>query len=133
VRYLSRAEIIELHRRVIERFGGSFGIRDRAALDSSLAQPLQAFGGEDLYVGVVAKAAALGFFLATNHAFIDGNKRVAHAAMEMTLLLNGLEIDAAASEQEHVMLQLAAGQLSRAEFAEWVEQHIREFVPPNSA
>ena len=126
MRYLSRAEVIELHRRLIEQFGGSLGIRDRAALESSLAQPLQAFDGEDLYVGIVAKAAALGFFLATNHAFIDGNKRIAHAAMEMTLLLNGLEINAAVSEQEHVMLQLAAGQLSRKEFTEWVEQHARE-------
>lgn len=83
MRYLSLAEVLVLHRRVIERSGGSPGIRNHAGLESAVAQPRQAFAGADLYVGAAAKAAALGFFIAANHAFVDGNKRVAHAAMEV--------------------------------------------------
>jgi death on curing protein len=125
VRNLALGEILELHRRLIEQFGGASGVRDQAALESSIGQPLQSFGGEELYAGVVAKAAALGFFLATNHAFVDGNKRIAHAAMEVTLLLNGLELLAELNEQEEIMLRLASGQVSRTEFTRWVEQHVR--------
>jgi len=124
VRYLSVAEVAELHSRVVSRFGGAPGIRDQGALESSVAQPLQAFGGEDLYSSVIEKAAALGYFLATNHPFVDGNKRVAHAAMETTLLLNGFEIRAGIEEQEHVMLLLASGTMSRAEFTSWLERHV---------
>jgi death-on-curing protein len=71
----------------------------------------------------VSKAAALSFFLATNHPFVDGNKRVAHAALEVTLVLNGYELKATVDEQERVMLRLASGDLSRAEFSDWVERH----------
>jgi death-on-curing protein len=125
VRSLSLTEVVDLHRRVLEWSGGLAGIRDHAALQSSIAQPLQAFGGQDLYPGIVAKAAALAFFLATNHPFLDGNKRVAHAAMEVTLILNGFSLEASIDEQEQVMLRLAGGGFSRAEFSEWVERHAR--------
>jgi len=124
VRYLSVAEVVELHSRVLSRFGGAPGIRDQGALESSVAQPLQAFGGEDLYSSVTEKAAALGYFLATNHPFVDGNKRVAHAAMETTLLLNGFAIRAGIEEQERVMLLLASGTMLRAEFTSWLERHV---------
>lgn len=123
MRYLSVREIIDLHSRVVRQFGGAPGIRDRGALESSVGQPLQAFGGEDLYAGVTAKAAALGYFLATNHPFIDGNKRVAHAAMETTLLLNGLEIRASIGEQEQIMLAVASGTVSREEFQSWLDHN----------
>ena len=69
------------------------GLRDLGLLESSLAQPHQSFGGVDLYPGLNAKAAALGFSLIQNHPFVDGNKRIGHAAMETTLVLNGGELD----------------------------------------
>lgn len=93
MRYLSLAEVAELHRLLIEAFGGSHGIRDLGALESALAQPRMSFGGEDLYPTVVEKVAALGFTLVQNHPFLDGNKRVGHAAMETFLVLNGFELD----------------------------------------
>jgi death-on-curing protein len=123
VRYLSEAEVVEIHRRVVEQSGGLLGIRDRGALDSSVTQPTQSFAGEELYVGPVTKPAALSFFLARNHPFVDGNKRVAHAALEVTLVLNGYELRATVDEQERIMLQLASGDLTRVEFSEWVERH----------
>jgi death-on-curing protein len=86
-------------------------------------QPHASFGGQDLYPDLVAKAAALCYSLVMNHAFVDGNKRVGHAAMETFLLLNGHEIQCGTDEQERVILQLAAGDLSRNAFTEWVRRH----------
>ncbi|HJT20867.1 MAG TPA: type II toxin-antitoxin system death-on-curing family toxin [Nitrospira sp.] len=122
-RHLSFAEVLELHRSVIERWGGASGIRDLGALESALAQPRQSFGGEDLYPDITSKAAALCFSLVLNHPFVDGNKRIGHAAMETFLMVNGYELRAPVDEQERVMLDLAAGNLQRETFVEWVKQH----------
>ncbi len=124
MRYLSLYEVLEIHRRVIQQTGGTAGIRDVNALMSALAQPLLTVGGKEVYPTVVEKAAALGFSLVMNHPFIDGNKRTGHAVMETFLLLNGYEIRASVDEQEAVLLRLAAGRLSRQEFAEWVRKRI---------
>ncbi len=72
---------------------------------------------------MVDKAAALAFSLVMNHPFVDGNKRIGHAAMETLLVLNGLEIKADVNEQEQVFLNLAAGALEREAFVEWVRAH----------
>lgn len=123
-RYLTSAEVLELHRSVIERWGGSGGIRDINAFESALAQPRQSFGGVDLYPDLASKAATLCLSLVLNQPFIDGNKRVGHAAIEVFLLLNGYELHAPVDEQERIVLDLAEGQLSRDAFLEWVKQHI---------
>lgn len=123
-RYLTFPEVLELHRIVLERWGGASGIRDVNALESALAQPRQSFGGVDLYPDLATKAAALCFSLVLNHPFIDGNKRIGHAAMEVFLLVNGHELRAPVDEQEQVMLALAAGSLARETFTEWVKQYI---------
>ena len=124
MRYVSTAEIIELHRRIIVQSGGSDGVRDWPALESSVAQPRQTFGGEDLYPSVGAKAAALGFFLISNHPFVDGNKRVGHAALDVTLVLNGRELAASVKEQEGVILAIASGEWALEKFTRWVEEHL---------
>ena len=123
MRYLSVAEVVELHRRLLDQSGGAEGIRDPSALYSTVGQPLQTFGGIDLYPGIVEKASALGFFLCRNHAFVDGNKRVGHAALEIMLVLNGLELSASVDAQEAIMLRLADGGMDREEFTAWVRSH----------
>jgi death-on-curing protein len=123
MRYLSIAEVLDLHERLLVDSGGSAGVRDLGALESAVAQPHAAFGGQDLYPHLVAKAAALCYSLVMNHAFVDGNKRVGHAAMDTFLLLNGHELLSDVDDQERVILQLAAGDLSRNAFAEWVRLH----------
>ena len=123
MRSLSANDILYIHSRLIGQFGGSYGLRDRGALESSVAQPLQSFGGAELYSGTRSKAAALAFFLASNHPFVDGNKRVAHAALVVTLRLNGYILRASLDEQEIVMLRLASGELTREAFDEWVHAH----------
>ena len=94
------------------------------ALESALAQPQMTFGGEELYPMLVDKAAVLGYALIKNHPFLDGNKRTGHAAMEVFLVLNGYEIYATVDEQEHMILQVAAGEIDREEFTAWLRTHV---------
>lgn len=124
MRYLTLEEVLELYHRIIEQSGGSAGISNMGGLESAIAQPQMTFAGEELYPTIVEKASALGFSLIKNHPFIDGNKRIGHAAMEVFLVLNGFEINAAVDEQEQVILQVASGKLGRDEFTEWLRSHI---------
>ena len=129
MRYLSLGELVDLHQALLEQTGGATGIRDLGMLESALAQPRATFGGTDLHPTLIAKAAALGFSLTLNHAFVDGNKRVAHAAMEVFLLLNGVELIAAIDDQERLMLNLADGRMTREELTSWLENHVKPVVP----
>jgi len=113
---------------IIERSGGAPGLRDLGLLQSALVQPLMTFGGAELYATLAEKSAALCFSIVMNHPFLDGNKRVGHAAMETFLILNDHEILASPDEQERLILNLAAGQLRREDFTAWVCNHV---VPRN--
>lgn len=125
MRYLTLVEVVTLHRRVLAQSGGASSIRDLGLLESALAQPKASFDGNDLHPTLIDKAAASGFALVANHAFVDGNKRIGHAAMEVFLILNGFEIDASIDEQERLMLDLAAGQRHREDLADWLRLHSR--------
>jgi death-on-curing protein len=100
------------------------GIRDLGGIESALAQPAMTFAGAELYPTVAAKATAICFSLVMNHPFVDGNKRVGHAAMEIFLLLNGFELHAPVDEAEQLILRLAAGELPREELLAWITTHI---------
>ncbi|HEX5315392.1 MAG TPA: type II toxin-antitoxin system death-on-curing family toxin [Candidatus Kapabacteria bacterium] len=119
--WLTLEDLFEIHHQAIFRSGGSDGIRDRGGLESALAQAMQSFGGIDLYPTFLDKVAALGFFLIRNHPFIDGNKRIGHAALEIVLQMNGYEILADETEQEAVILALAGSELSIESFNQWVK------------
>jgi death-on-curing protein len=121
MRYLSLEEVITLHALVINQSGGITGVRDRGALESAVAQPEMTFVEVDLYPTIAEKAAALGHSLIQNHPFLDGNKRVGHAAIEVFLMFNGYEINAPVDEQEEIVLSVASGGMSRAEFGEWLK------------
>jgi death on curing protein len=125
MRYVTLGEVVALHRAIIDSTGGATGIRELAGLESALAQPRATFGGIDLHVTLEAKAAARGYSLAMNHPFLDGNKRVAHASMEVFLVLNGFEIVAETDEQERLMLDVAAGLIERRHLEDWLKQHIQ--------
>jgi death-on-curing protein len=125
MRYLTLAEILDLHARIIEQTGGATGIRDLGSIESALAQPQMTFGGQDLYSTIESKASALCFSLVMNHAFVDGNKRIGHGAMETFLVLNGFELASNLDDSEQTILQLAAGKLTRDQLTEWVATHVR--------
>jgi death-on-curing protein len=112
---------------MMERSGGIRGIRDLGLLESALAQPRLTFGGIALYATIAEKAAAIGFSLIKNHPFVDGNKRIGHATMEVFLMLNGYEIEASIDEQEAVILAVASGDLDRESFVEWLSKHISRY------
>jgi death on curing protein len=124
MRYLTLGEVVELHRLVLAASGGATGIRDLGALESAVAQPRASFGGSDLHPTLIEKTGALGFALAQGHPFVDGNKRVAHAAMATFLLLNNADIAATVDEQERLMLNLASGRLSRSDLVDWLREHV---------
>ena len=126
MRYLTLGELIELHRQIIEQSGGADGIRDLGLAESALAQPQMSFGGEELYPTLAEKGAALCFSLVMNHPFVDGNKRIGHAAMETFLVMNGFELNADVNDSESVILRLAAGELERIPFTEWVVEHVTD-------
>lgn len=123
MRYLTLSETLEIHIRIIAQTGGALGILNLGTLEAALAQPQMTFNGIDLYPTVVEKAAALGFSLIQNHPFVDGDKRVGQAAMEIFLVLNGYEISASADEQEIVMIEIASGQLDLSGLSAWLRDH----------
>jgi death-on-curing protein len=124
MQYLDVEDVKRLHKEMIDAIGGSHGILNLGALESAIAQPQLTFGGEELYPTLEDKAASLGFSLGLNHAFNDGNKRVAHAAIEVFLRLNGFTLSGTEDEHERVFLALAAGELDRQAFTDWVKQHV---------
>jgi death-on-curing protein len=126
MRYLSLSEVIELHRRIMDQSGGASGLRDLGGLESAIAQPRMTFGGQDLYPTLIEKAGALCFSLVQNHPFVDGNKRLGHAAMEVFLILNGHEIQASVDEQESLILGVASSQVTRENLIAWLSNHVFE-------
>ena len=126
IQYLSLSQVLFLHQRLIEQSGGTSGTRDQNALESALAQPKMTFEGKELYPTLAEKAAALCYSLISNHPFVDGNKRIGHAVMEVFLVINGYEIAAAIDEQEEIMLKLASSKMERSDFIDWLKDKIIE-------
>ena len=124
MRFLTLGEVLALHRRILSESGGGSGVRDLGAIASAVAQPRMTVVGKDAYPTLIEKAAALGYSLVRSHGFVDGNKRIAHAAMEVFLVLNGIEIQASVDDQERFVLSLAAGEVSREGLTEWLRAHV---------
>lgn len=125
MRYLSLSEVVILHGRLLDESGGAAGVRDLGALESAVAQPRMTFGGEDLYPDLVAKATAMAFSLIQNHPFIDGNKRIGHAAAATFLLLNGVDLQAPVDEAEATILGVASGSVGREALDAWFRRSTR--------
>jgi death on curing protein len=123
MRFLTLSEVLYLHRRLLETTGGAEGIRDLRIVEAAIAAPKATFDGEDLYPGILPKAATLAYGLIQGHAFIDGNKRIGHAAMEVFLRLNGYELRASIDEQEKMVLAVSSSQFRRDELLTWLEHH----------
>ena len=111
--HLTVERVREIHQQVINRFGGSDGLRDHSLLESAISAPQATFGGESLYEDMVEIAAAYLFYLCRNHPFIDGNKRVALGACIVFLKINGFKPKADGPEWESFTLNLAASRLDR--------------------
>jgi death-on-curing protein len=124
IRYLSVEQVLRLHDRQLDRFGGGGGVRDRGALEAAVARPRATFGGEDLYPDLASKAAALMHSLVMNHPFIDGNKRVGAMAAELFIEVNDRGLLAADEEFEEITLSVARGEIDAESLAIWLRQRM---------
>jgi death on curing protein len=111
--HLTVEAVQEIHSEVIERFGGSTGIRELALLESAVAAPRAGFGGVSVYTDHIEVAAAYLFFLCRNHPFVDGNKRAALGSCLVFLRLNGFEPQSDGQAWEDLTLAVAASKLDR--------------------
>ncbi|MBK9337544.1 MAG: type II toxin-antitoxin system death-on-curing family toxin [Lewinellaceae bacterium] len=123
--YLELDEVVRLHAAIISASGGLSGIREIGGLESAIAQPQMEMFGAELYPTIFEKAGILGFSIILNHPFLDGNKRIGHAAMETFLFMNGFEIEASVDEQESIILRVAAGEMPKEAFTEWLKSKIK--------
>ena len=123
--YITLDVVLAIHDDMVERYGGSFGIRDLGLIQSALARPQASFGGEDLYPTVLDKAAALFHSLIFNHAFMDGNKRTSITATARFLYINGYELTAEKEEFVAFPLRVENKHLSLEEIAKWIEGHTK--------
>ena len=111
--HLTVENVLEIHRTVLEAFGGSAGIHDQGLLESAVAAPQTSFGGESPFADLIEVAAAYLFYLCRNHAFVDGNKRAAMTAAIVFLRLNSIEPAADSPAWEELVLDVAASKLNR--------------------
>ncbi len=123
MREITVEQVIILHSDMILETGGSDGIRDRGLLESAVNAPFQSFGGYDVYPTIYEKAARLGFGLTQNHAFIDGNKRIAALIVIEFLKINGIEIDCTEFELFSLFYKLAASEISFENLVDWIKTH----------
>ena len=112
--------VLLIHQLLAEQTGGAVGVRDMNLLDSALESVYATFDGKDLYPSKEEKGARLGFNLISNHAFIDGNKRIGVHVMMLFLMLNGIELYNTERELLNVGLDLAAGKMSYTQLLEWI-------------
>ncbi|HEY9843609.1 MAG: type II toxin-antitoxin system death-on-curing family toxin [Candidatus Sericytochromatia bacterium] len=129
--FLSREQVLRLHRQSIERYGGSDGLRDEGLLDAALSMPSAGFGDSYFHVSLFDKAAAYLYHVVKNHPFVDGNKRTGFACADVFLRLNGYRLKKAVSKELYqLVLQIAAGEdLSKSEIALALEQFSEAWKP----
>lgn len=124
--YPDVSDVLLIHAKMIEFFGGRDGVRDYFLLDSALERPKATFGGEDLYPSIFGKAAALIQSLILNHPFDDGNKRTALAACALLLHLNGNEIKLPVKDSIEFTLNVDNHSLSLEQIAAWLEKQVKK-------
>lgn len=125
--YLTTTAVLKIHERLLAAMPGPAGVRERGLIESAVARPRATFGGIPLHPTFVGKAAALLESLCMNHAFVDGNKRVAWLATLLFLETNGWTIRASEDDAVELMLGVAAGKLRVEHIRAWLERRIRPY------
>lgn len=120
---LTVEEIIDLHEKIIKRTGGSLGIRDQGLLESAVFSADSTFGDFEVYPTIEEKAARLMFSLTSNHAFVDGNKRIGVSAMLLTLKFNEISLSHTQQELSDLSLSVASGNAGYQEILDYINSH----------
>lgn len=129
IKFIPKHIVLLFHQQLIEEYGGHHGLRDEGLLDSALAQPQATMFGENLQLDIFEMAAAYAYHFYQNHAFIDGNKRIALVVLDTFLHLNGWEITAGERTIYSLMLELADGNIDKAQLAQWLKENCKEIEP----
>ena len=122
--WISADDVIALHSLVIQKSGGMDGLRDRSVLESAISAPLQSFGGIELFPGDIDKIARVGFGLAFNHAFLDGNKRIGAMVVQLLLKWNGYTLQLREGELADMFISIASGAAHETDLHNWIQQHL---------
>lgn len=119
----SKEKVLLLHKLIAEETGGSVGVRDEALLESALEGAFAGFGDKEFYPSKEEKGARLGCTLVSNHAFVDGNKRIGMYVMLTFLEVNGIRLECTNEELVQTGLSLANGSMGYTELLEWIMDH----------
>ena len=119
----SEEKVLLLHQLIVAETGGSNELRDVGLLDSALEGIFQTFGGEELYPTKEERGARLGYTLISNHAFVDGNKRIGMYVMLTFLEVNGIHMDCTNEDVVEAGLGVASGEMNYEELLAWVKTH----------
>ena len=122
---ISIKEVEIIHNILIDKFGGSKGIRDVGLLESALARPFATFDGKDLYPNAIDKASAILESMVFNHPFIDGNKRIAYVLMRLILLENEVDILATQEEKYKFVIAASKGKYRFEEIKNWIQSNLK--------
>jgi death-on-curing protein len=131
--FLELEEVLELHARQIEAFGGTLGIRDQGLLESAVGMPRATFGGQFVHESLIAMAAAYAFHIAENQPFLDGNKRTGLGAALVFLRINGYRVVDPEETLYEAMIAIAAHRMDKAGLAEVLRKLAREVEPGGPA
>ena len=123
--WISAEDVILIHSRVIEGSGGLDGLRDRDGLEAAVSAPMQTFDGKELYPTDIEKIARLGFGLASNHAFVDGNKRIGAMMTQLLLKWNGYDLTLRSGELAEMFIAIADGTAKEKDLLDWIHRHLR--------
>ena len=129
MRYLEADEVLLIHERILDKFGGAGGLSNWRLLDSAVNRPRAVFAGRELYPDLFTKTAALGHSLVLNHPFVDGNKRTAWEAMHTFIEENGYSLQVEHDEIVELMLRIEDKNLGVEQIAQWLKQ--RALPQPN--
>lgn len=124
-KFLTLAEVLEIHQDQLARYGGDAGIRDVGLLKSAIAMPTTTYGGQYLHTDLFEMGAAYLFHIAQNHPFVDGNKRVGAVAALVFFILNGVNIDAEEDDLDEMVLAVARGELPKSEVAAFFRRRVQ--------
>ena len=119
----SKEKVLLLHKILAEATGGGAGVRDEAMLDSALESAYAGFGDKEFYPTKEEKGARLGYALISNHAFVDGNKRIGIYVMLSFLEMNGVPVQCSDEELVRIGLSVADGSMEYDELLQWVLDH----------
>ena len=119
----SKEKVLLLHQILAEATGGSVGVRDEGLLDSALEAAFAGFGDKEFYPTKEEKGARLGYTLISNHAFVDGNKRIGIYVMMSFLEMNGIRLACTDDEIVHIGLSIADGSMCYEDLLQWVMDH----------